>query len=209
MMGEIMTTKNQEQAGKGTPPSKQAKRDREAAEHWKKSSTEKTEAVKAERRMKEEARKQRDRLKEEFRIKIKGQANRIEEIEQLYEKEKRKLLEEEQRREKIGSYKLLLDLRDSSNIFIKGSQEQLQRQFSTLKNRFYKEKNRLGDLLHATQIHCHSYRASLIRLIIGLMIGCAIGPRTVKNVLKIFSEYIDIPTPARSTISHLLNMISI
>jgi len=99
-MGEIMTTKDQEQAGKGTPPSKQAKRDREAAEHWKKSSTEKTEAVKAERRMKEEARKQRDRLKEEFRIKIKGQANRIEEIEQLYEKEKRKLLEEEQRREK-------------------------------------------------------------------------------------------------------------
>jgi hypothetical protein len=100
MMGEIMTTKDQEQAGKGTPPSKQAKRDSEAAKHWKKSSTEKTEMVKAERRMKEEARKQRDRLKEEFRIKVKEQANRIEEIEQLYVKEQGKLLAEEQRREK-------------------------------------------------------------------------------------------------------------
>jgi hypothetical protein len=56
MMGEIMTIKDQEQAGNGTPPSKQAKRDREAAKHWKKSSTKKTEMVKAERRMKEEAR---------------------------------------------------------------------------------------------------------------------------------------------------------
>lgn len=95
-----MKTKDQKQPGKGTPPLKQAKRDREAAEHWKKSSIEKTEAIKTERRMKEEARKQRDRLKEEFRIKVKEQVNRIEEIEQLYEKEQQKLLEEEQRRKK-------------------------------------------------------------------------------------------------------------
>jgi len=94
----IMTTKDQEQTGKGTPPSKQAKRDREAAKHWKKSSTEKTETVKAERRMKEEARKQRDRLKKEFSIKVKAQSNRIEELEQQYEKEREKLLDEEQRR---------------------------------------------------------------------------------------------------------------
>lgn len=99
-MREIMTAKDQKQACTGTPPSKQAKRDKEAAKYWKKSSTEKTEAVKAERRMKEEARKQRDRQKEEFRIKIKEQANRIEEIEQLYLKEQEKFLEEEQKREK-------------------------------------------------------------------------------------------------------------
>src|SRR5262245_38438432 len=95
-----MTTKDQKQTRKGTPPSKQAKRDSKAAKFWKKSSTEKTEAIKTERRMKEEARKQRDRIKEEFRIKFKEQANRIEEIEQLYMKEQEKLQAEEKRRKK-------------------------------------------------------------------------------------------------------------
>lgn len=98
MRGEIMTIKDQKQAGKGTPLSKQAKRDREAVKHWKKSSTEKTEMVKTERRMKKEARKQRDRLKDEFHIKVKAQSNRIEELELLYVNEQGKLLEEEQRR---------------------------------------------------------------------------------------------------------------
>lgn len=98
-----MTTTDQEQTGKGTPPSKQAKRDKEAARHWKKSSIDKTEIVKAERRMKEEARKQRDRLKDEFRIKddqVKTQLLRIQEIEQLYLEEQQKRLEEEKKREK-------------------------------------------------------------------------------------------------------------
>ena len=107
-MGETMTTKDQEQTSKGTPPSKQAKRDKEAAIHWKNSSTGKTEMVKAERRMKEEARKQRDRQKKEFRITVKAQSKRIEEIEQLYVEEQRKLLEEERRREKAE--KALVDI---------------------------------------------------------------------------------------------------
>jgi hypothetical protein len=99
-MGEMMMTmKDQEQTNQGTPMQKQAKRDRDAAKHWKKSSTEKTEKVKAERRMKEEARKQRDRQKEEFRTKAKEQSNRIEELEQLYVKEQERRLEEERRRE--------------------------------------------------------------------------------------------------------------
>lgn len=104
---------------------------------------------------------------------------------------------------------MLLDLRDRSNIFIQTSQEQLERQFSALKHRFYKEKKRVGNLLHATRVHCHSYNASLIRLIIGLMIGSAIGPRTVNNVLKTLSEYMDIPTPARSTISQWFSIIGL
>jgi hypothetical protein len=41
------------------------------------------------------------------------------------------------------------------------------------------------------------------------MIGCAIGPRTVKNVLKILSEYIDIPVPARSTIGQWFSIIGL
>ena len=324
-MGEIMTTEDQKQAGKGTPPSKQAKRDREAVKHWKKSSTEKTEMVKTERRMKKEARKQRDRLKDEFHIKIKAQSNRIEELELLYVNEQGKLLEEEKSRvqaekalaeiarelentnkklldlvaiqagfstqiyqthvdinnnlydrhqaetkeakgkqiipreilenetkiseqildiekniqkidddlkeekkaqsqrrvnleravkkkvdvEKINSYKLLLDLRDSSNSFIKTNQEQLQSKFIALKSRFYKEKNRLGTLLHATRAHNHSYTATLVRLIIGLMIECAIGPRTVTNVLKVLSEYMDIPTPTRSAIAQWFSIVGL
>ena len=98
-----MTIKNSEQKEKSTPPSKQAKRDKEAAKHWKKSSTEKTEAVKAERRMKNEARKQRDLLKEESRsqaTQVENQLRRIQEIEQLYLEEQQKRLEEEQKREK-------------------------------------------------------------------------------------------------------------
>ena len=103
MSREAITTTSQEQPVKGTPLSKQAKRDKEAAKHWKKSSIDKTEMVKVERRMKEEARKQRDRLKEEFRIKdhqVKSQLLRIEEIEQLYLEEKQRCLEEEQKRER-------------------------------------------------------------------------------------------------------------
>ena len=41
------------------------------------------------------------------------------------------------------------------------------------------------------------------------MVGCAIGPRTVKNVLKILSEYIDIPTPARSTIGQWFSIVGL
>lgn len=41
------------------------------------------------------------------------------------------------------------------------------------------------------------------------MIGCAIGPRTVTNVLKIFSENIDIHTPARSTIGQWFSIIGL
>jgi hypothetical protein len=95
-----MTTKDHAQVIKGTPPSKQAKRDSEAAKHWKKSSTAKTEMVKAERRMKEEARKQRNKLKNELHNTIKVHSNRIEELEQLYIKEQEKLLEERQGKEK-------------------------------------------------------------------------------------------------------------
>jgi len=95
-----MTSTDQKQSEKGTPPQKQAKRDKESAKRWKKSSIEKTEMIKAERRMKEEARKQRDKLKEKFRVKVKTQSHRIEEIEQLYLAEQQKCLEEEQKREK-------------------------------------------------------------------------------------------------------------
>jgi hypothetical protein len=109
----------------------------------------------------------------------------------------------------ISPYKLLLDLRDSSNIFIKSNQEVLHRHLTAIKSRFDMKKNRLGDLRSATEIHGHSYNASLICLITRLMIGCAIGPRTVHNVLKVFSEYMDIPTPARSTISQWLSIIGL
>jgi len=103
MTGETMTINDQIQQGKGTPLSKQAKRDKESAKHWKKSSIEKTEMVKAERRMKEEARKQRDRIKEESRAKdaeVKTHLQTIQEMDQLYKEEQQKRIEEEKKREK-------------------------------------------------------------------------------------------------------------
>jgi hypothetical protein len=41
------------------------------------------------------------------------------------------------------------------------------------------------------------------------MVGATIGPRTVHNVFKIFSEHIDIATPTRSTISKWLSIIGL
>jgi len=41
------------------------------------------------------------------------------------------------------------------------------------------------------------------------MVGAAIGPRTVQNVLKIFSEHIDISTPTRSAISQWFSIIGL
>ena len=41
------------------------------------------------------------------------------------------------------------------------------------------------------------------------MVGASIGPRTVQNVLKIFSEHIDIATPARSSIGQWFSIIGL
>jgi len=63
--------------------------------------------------------------------------------------------------------------------------------------------------MHTRRAHSHSYCVSLIRLIIELIVGAAIGPRTVENVLKVLSEHLDIPTPTRSAIGQWFSIIGL
>lgn len=105
---------------------------------------------------------------------------------------------------------LFLELRDNCNNFINASQNNLEVHFGSLVNRFDEKKCRVGSFIHPSSYpYNHSYNTSTINLTLDLMCDAAAGVRTTENILKVFSRYIDIPTPARTTINHWQCMVGL